>query len=293
MAGLAEALGFKPNPFLNYIGDNRNALLGLAAGIAGGPNWGQGISNGLQLAGQGRQTDQVNAEKLKAEAKLETQTNATKTWLAQHHPDLAQAVDAGLPISEAWNQAFSRQNAKSAAPIKLGAGETLYDPNTYEPLITGPADGKEAFNREKDLSAQYLGTDPLKTYQVVRNGYEKVRSSSTLDTGAGDISMIFAYMKMLDPTSVVREGEFATAENAGGVGATVSNLYNRLVSGERLTPELRKEFLASADEIYNGAASNLSDINDQYSRRAQGWDVNPDSFLIAPEKYGNDPLGIR
>lgn len=147
---------------------------------------------------------------------------------------------------------------------------------------------------EKDLTSQYLGTDPLKTYQTVRNGYEKVRSASTLDTGAGDISMIFAYMKMLDPTSVVREGEFATAENAGGVGGQITNLYNKVLSGVRLTPDLRKQFLQSADQIYQGAASNLQDINGQFSSRATGWGVDPNRFLISPETYGpNDPLGLR
>jgi hypothetical protein len=39
------------------ISDNSNMLLGLAAGIAGGKNWGDGISKGLTLAMQGGQLD--------------------------------------------------------------------------------------------------------------------------------------------------------------------------------------------------------------------------------------------
>lgn len=111
--GLAAALGFKPNPVTDYIGGNRSALLGLAAGLVGGPTWGQGLSNGFQMAAQGQQLDQQKAEKIKADAKAEKQANATRDWLAKNYPDLAQAVDAGLPVSEAWQQAFSRQNAKT------------------------------------------------------------------------------------------------------------------------------------------------------------------------------------
>jgi hypothetical protein len=295
--GLAEALGFKANPFTSYIGNNRNALLGLAAGIAGGDNWGQALGSGLHMAALGRQTDMESAEKLKADAKADKQANATLDYFRQKHPDLAMKVEAGLPVSEAWNEAMAREAPKApAAPIKLGAGDTLLDPNTYEPLVSipKPEDAKDAFNMEKDLTSQYLGTDPLKSYQTVRNGYEKVRASSQLDSGPGDISMIFAYMKMLDPTSVVREGEFATAENAGGVGQQISNIYNRLLSGERLTPELRKQFLAAADQLYAESSRNLADVNDQFRRRAGAWSVNPDNFLISPETYdANDPLGLR
>ena len=34
---------------------------------------------------------------------------------------------------------------------------------------------------------------------------------------AGDMALIFSYMKMLDPNSTVREGEYATAQDAGSI----------------------------------------------------------------------------
>jgi hypothetical protein len=34
-------------------------------------------------------------------------------------------------------------------------------------------------------------------------------------------------MKMLDPTSVVREGEFATAQNAASIPIKIVNMYNK------------------------------------------------------------------
>lgn len=289
MASLVETLLGAQSPVTQWTQRNSNLLTGLGTSL---------LSDGMnfQPAQVGATLDRQAAAQKEADAKLAATTNATKQWLAQKYPDLAQAVDAGLPVSEAWQQAFARQNAKveTPGPIKIGAGETLLDPVTYKPLATGPMDDKEAFNREKDLSAQYIATDPVKTYQTIRNGYEKIRSSAALDSGPGDISTIFAYMKMLDPTSVVREGEFATAENSGGVGEQISNLYNRVLSGERLTPELRRQFLASADQIYKETAQNLTDTNSQFSSRATGWNVDPNRFIITPETYGaNDPLGLR
>lgn len=288
MASLVETLLGAQSPVTQWTQRNSNLLTGLGTSL---------LSDGMnfQPAQAGATLDRQMAAQKDADAKLAANANATVAYFERKYPDLADKYRAGAPVSELWQEAMDREKPKAKAPpIKIGAGEVLYDSETYQPLVSGPPDDKEAFNREKDLSAQYVSTDPVKTYQTIRNGYEKIRSSAALDSGPGDISTIFAYMKMLDPTSVVREGEFATAENAGGVGGQIANLYNKVLSGERLTPELRKQFLASADQIYKEASGNLTDINSQYSTRATGWNVDPSRFIISPETYGaNDPLGLR
>ena len=57
-------------------------------------------------------------------------------------------------------------------------------------------------------------------------------------------------MKALDPTSVVREGEFANAQNSAGVPDRIRNYYNQLQRATRLNPEQRAEFLGVAQGIY-------------------------------------------
>jgi hypothetical protein len=148
--------------------------------------------------------------------------------------------------------------------------------------------GTNAFNMEQGINQQYTNADPLKSYQLIRNGYEKIRSSGTLKSGAGDVSMIFAYMKMLDPTSVVREGEFATAQNTAGIPQTITNLYNQAISGVRLGDDQRAEFIKAADEIYKSAVGNLEALNEQYATRAAEWDIAP-TFIVKPETY--EPWG--
>lgn len=166
------------------------------------------------------------------------------------------------------------------------AGQPKLTLEEYQTSKTGR--GTNAFNMEQGLNQQYTNADPLKSYQTIRNGYEKVRSAGKLKTGAGDVSMIFAYMKILDPTSVVREGEFATAQNTAGIPQTITNLYNQAVSGVRLGDEQRKEFITAADKIYEDASSNLDALNEQYSARANEWQIDP-TFIVKPETY--DPWG--
>jgi hypothetical protein len=66
----------------------------------------------------------------------------------------------------------------------------------------------------------------------VANHYQSFVSSipnSERGDPAAQQAMIFAWMKMLDPTSVVRPSEYATAENARGVPETIRNLHNKLL----------------------------------------------------------------
>jgi len=102
MAGLVEILLGKENPVTQWTGRNSNLLTGLGTSL---------LSDGMNFAPaqQGAMMDRQVAQQKDADAKLAASTNATKTWLAQNYPDLAQAVDAGLPVSDAWQEAFKRQ----------------------------------------------------------------------------------------------------------------------------------------------------------------------------------------
>lgn len=60
-------------------------------------------------------------------------------------------------------------------------------------------------------------SDRIKEPRQVMTMYQKVQGAAERPSAANDLAMIFAYMKMLDPGSVVREQEFANAQNAAGI----------------------------------------------------------------------------
>jgi hypothetical protein len=89
-------------------------------------------------------------------------------------------------------------------------------------------------------------------------------------------------MKMLDPGSVVREGEFATAQNAGGVDAKVYNLYNQLMTGERLKPDQRKMFTKQAESLYNQAGKQEATVRQGIERIAKGYGLKTENIFYTP-----------
>ena len=139
--------------------------------------------------------------------------------------------------------------------------------------------GKQQFEQEQNLKK---GFDALtKDFRLANAGYEKVKQAATVKdaTGVDDLALIFAYMKTIDPTSVVREGEFANAENSGGVGNRVRNIYNSVLFGNRLTDEQRKNFLNSATGQLKSQHDSFKIIYDQYEGLANQYSLNADNVV--------------
>lgn len=143
-------------------------------------------------------------------------------------------------------------------------------------------EGQRGFDNETTLRKEYNAES--KPFNEAVQAYSRLKSAASDNTGASDIAMIYAYMKMLDPGSVVREGEFATAENAGGVGAKVRNLYNKVLQGNRLTPEVKKEYLSVAGKIFTESNVKFNKLKKRYKGIAERAGLNPENVIVAVDE---------
>jgi len=148
-------------------------------------------------------------------------------------------------------------------------------------IEVGGASGKEAFGNEKQLRGEF--DKQAKNFDEALLGFEKVQKAAMAETatGATDIALIFGYMKVIDPTSVVREGEFATAEEAGGVGAKIRNTYNKLVKGERLTQEVRDQFVRAARSQFQPYLEMQKGIENRYTNLSEAYDLDPTKVVMS------------
>lgn len=149
----------------------------------------------------------------------------------------------------------------------------------------GLLDPDKRFDYEQKLRKEY--SDQTKDYQDVKAAYGRVQASQ--NTAAGDIALIFNYMKMLDPGSTVREGEFANAQNAGGVGDTVINLYNKLRTGERLNASQRLMFNAQAKGLFVQAGEKESKVREGVGRVAKSYGLNSTNVFYEPTETAPTP----
>lgn len=135
---------------------------------------------------------------------------------------------------------------------------------------------RDANDRIETIYSQYL--KPNKEGKVVIPKGE-TKDSAQARQAAGDIGLIFNYMKMLDPGSTVREGEFATAANATGVDGKVINLYNKIASGERLTPEQRGAYYKQSKGLYDKAKKRADEVDRSIGVVVDNYGLNKDNVL--------------
>ena len=142
------------------------------------------------------------------------------------------------------------------------------------------------FTQEKALREAYI--KEAKPFADLRTNYSRIKAANQDNTGASDIAMVYSFMKMLDPTSVVREGEFATAENAGGVPQQIQSLYNKVINGQRLAPEVRQQFVQQADRQYQEQYNTYKQVQKTYQNLAGQYQLDP--AKVAPDlDYGVMP----
>lgn len=157
-----------------------------------------------------------------------------------------------------------------------------------KPAPTGPT----GLSPQQERAAMSFMDDyarDSKPFLTMRDAYQRVSSASP--DAAGDLSLIFAYMKILDPNSVVRETEFANAQNAAGVPDQIRNAYNRAIEGVRLNPTQRQQFAAQANRLFQNAQQNQERVRQTYTTRAEKWGIPTDLILDAVETSGADEPG--
>ncbi len=127
--------------------------------------------------------------------------------------------------------------------------------------------------RWMDESADYLGRG---------QSLGKLLSGAKQQSAAGDITMVFNFMKMNDPNSAVLPGEYATAQNAGGVDERVRAFYNSLLDGQRLTPSQRKDFLTTAKAMFESAIAAKDERARHFTSLAQAYGIDPSLVIYDP-----------
>jgi len=75
-------------------------------------------------------------------------------------------------------------------------------------------------------------------------------------------------MKILDPSSTVREGEYATAQNTVGVTDKIRNAYNKAIDGSFLTDDQVRGYTATAESLAEVRRINKIEIDAEFDRRA-------------------------
>ena len=141
---------------------------------------------------------------------------------------------------------------------------------------------KEGFGRAKTLRSEINSLS--KNFDTVSASYDRILAAK--DTGAGDLNLIFNYMKMLDPNSVVRESEFRTAEHTAGIPERIRVYRDKILRGTRLGAEQRANFTEQSKSLYEVAERNYNQMTSSYKSIAERFGIKPEDIVIKRGSIG-------
>ena len=197
------------------------------------------------------------------------------------------------PMTNVWRPTQRRPYAAPERPPQTVApGTGVRQPDgSYKvevPVAAKPPDDPYKLSDVGTLRGQFNQEQTVKDAAVVHAAAKRVRTAATDPSAAGDLALIFSFMKMLDPNSSVRETEFANAQNAAGVPDQVRNLWNRAQKGERLNPAQRADFTRQAQSQADATRASLRNVVSRYSEIATRNKINPRDIVFDPFEDGSD-----
>lgn len=238
--------------------------------------------------------DEIQAMQMQAGLVPKGQPTAGAEFLKIHGPRIQAALSLGQmgrddPEQQGFEQGTERVAEAEAIAERLGVPvNQVAEAMGIVPKDTTAADMLALDKRLNERTQEALKTeaglrrelsDLVKDYFEISRNFAKINAAGTNPSAAGDLSLIFNYMKMLDPGSTIREGEFANAENSGSVGQRITGLYNSIVSGERLADSQRADFLNRAKDIMRASQEQAIKTGEEFETLAIGAGVDPANVL--------------
>lgn len=158
-------------------------------------------------------------------------------------------------------------------------GGTKFTPEFYKTDY-----GQKVLNNEQQYQQNFLSQPVIKEYLEVQNKAASVRKIIDAGVGGpGDLALVFDFMKGLDPTSVVRESEYATAASSGNIFQGVFSRFNGYLkeSGGFLPPNVKEAFNSIVQTKLDIKQQQYNKLRDQFRKTASEQDLNPEH--VAPD----------
>ena len=176
--------------------------------------------------------------------------------------------DAQIAKIKAETKKLGFESQKAIMELKSKEGK--------EGFITDP---KDLMKAEQGLRKEW--TSRTSDLNSANQNYTKIEIAAKDKTGPGDIALITSFMKMLDPGSVVRETEFATAQNTAGLFDTLTNHLTKLQDGTLLglDDKARQKFVTLSKKYRDAAEEETKSIRKTFENNIKTYGMRPENIF--------------
>jgi hypothetical protein len=134
--------------------------------------------------------------------------------------------------------------------------------------------GQKGLDNTLKLRGDFRSEPIYKDFQAIDSAYRQINKGLDAKTAAGDLAASTKLMKLLDPSSVVRESELAMAMQATGKLDQLYNYANKIYTGQFLSDKQKEDFRTLAKEFYNSSGEQYNAKRKEYADIAIRNDLN-------------------
>lgn len=145
---------------------------------------------------------------------------------------------------------------RTASPDALLANDRQKEANTI-------ANSNKNIQLTEGIRKEFNALPEVKNYKEVLPIIESVKRAP--NTPAGDIDLIYGVGKIMDPNSVVREGELNLVIKSGSPAQRLQGYVSYVKGGGRLTKEQREQLTAVMDSRVNALKNNYEAARNSYT----------------------------
>lgn len=199
---------------------------------------------------------------------------------AQKAKVLARARELRAEKAKEFISQKEQESGQSFSPAKkkqLEAEFNKTNKNAFESTL-GREKNDKYLNDANKLADDYRGES--KDFITQRNAFQNSQSINVNTSNPqDDISLIYSFMKVVDPTSVVRETEFNTAAKASSFLDQFNIKVGKVAGGQLLNPTIRQQIKDTLGTRFENADKNQKSIVRQYTTRAKGFRIDPEDVI--------------
>ena len=171
--------------------------------------------------------------------------------------------------------------APETQPLINAGNGTIFDPNAGEWITNpnAPAGGAVNFDDISGIRKEVQGLPSYKNLAQATPIYNSMVETAGRDSRASDLNLVYGLGKIMDPTSVVREGEMFMVQGINTLPDKVIEGINSVLTGtSTLSPETRQAILTEAygrvkgyEDAYSTDSQSYKGLADRYKINLKAW----------------------
>lgn len=160
-------------------------------------------------------------------------------------------------------------------------------PQTREPLMARRQPGslmdgptQQQIQVAREVRNSHLSQPEVRNTQRVVSVLHSMQDAAGRNSAASDLNLVYGLMTILDPSSVVREGEVTMVRSTQGIPSWLVGMYERLSGGNAaLLPEDRQRIMTEARSRAEGQIGIYNHLRDNDEAFLGNLDYNPNAVL--------------